>query len=221
MLTFAEKPKATQQNTSAKSTISHRWHFGHSYEVSPILNSQRTIGNQAVLRLLQSNTEELRPVPDTTATKRFGHDFSRIPLHATRPETTRIQAHHSSIPDAHRLGLPPTSTQVEPESRLVTRSFSPSFTPMAEPVSNGSLDKPEDPLGEFNEEETEAFSGPPVSAEEEAATVPNTTETPIAADVADVAEPAQAASATRTVIRGPREMWNFNQGNWEGNWGTL
>ncbi len=52
MRTFAQKPKATQQTTSAKSTIPGRAHFGQSREVNSILHLQRTIGNQAVQRVL-------------------------------------------------------------------------------------------------------------------------------------------------------------------------
>src|SRR5918999_1312641 len=81
MRTFAQKPKATQQTTSAKSTIPGRAHFGQSHEVNPILHLQRTIGNQAVQRMLQTNAEELKAGLTGTASLRFGHDFSRIPIH--------------------------------------------------------------------------------------------------------------------------------------------
>jgi hypothetical protein len=46
--------------------------------VNSILHLQRTIGNQAVLRLLQSNDEERNAVLTGTASPHFGHDFSRI-----------------------------------------------------------------------------------------------------------------------------------------------
>ena len=81
MRTFAQKPKATQQTTSAKSTISGRAHFGQSREVNSILHVQRTIGNQAVQRMLQTNTEELKAGLTDTALPHFGHDLSRIPMH--------------------------------------------------------------------------------------------------------------------------------------------
>jgi hypothetical protein len=61
MRTFAQKPKAAQQTTSAKSTIPGRAHFGQSHEVRSVLHLQRTIGNQAVQRLLQSNAENSTP----------------------------------------------------------------------------------------------------------------------------------------------------------------
>ena len=83
MRTFAQKPKATQQTTSAKSTIPGRAHFGQSREVNSILRLQRTIGNQAVQRMLQTDAEELEVELTGTATRRFGHDFSGIPIHAS------------------------------------------------------------------------------------------------------------------------------------------
>ena len=52
MRTFAEKPKATQQATSAKASARTPPSFGHSNEV---LDLQRTIGNQAVQPWLQTN----------------------------------------------------------------------------------------------------------------------------------------------------------------------
>jgi hypothetical protein len=55
---FIQKPKTTQQATPARSTITGRSHFGQSREVSSILHLQRTIGNQAVLRLLQAKQEK-------------------------------------------------------------------------------------------------------------------------------------------------------------------
>ena len=81
MRTFVQKPKTTQQTASAKSTIPGRAHFGQSPKVSSILQSQRTIGNQAVLRMLQPHTEDLNGGLPATVSPRFGHDFSQIPIH--------------------------------------------------------------------------------------------------------------------------------------------
>lgn len=79
MRTFAQISKVTQQNTSAKSTRLGRGHFGQSSEVNSILRLQRTIGNQAVQRLLQVKHDGLEAVSNATAPS---HDFSRIPVHA-------------------------------------------------------------------------------------------------------------------------------------------
>jgi len=86
MRTFAQKPKATQQTKSVKSTHPARALFsGQSRDVHFILQLQRTIGNQAVQRLLQSNAEELQAGSATTASTHFGHDFSRIPIFSPSP----------------------------------------------------------------------------------------------------------------------------------------
>jgi len=80
MHTYAQKPKAPQQTTSARSTLPGRTHFGQSREVNSFLHLQRTIGNQAVQRLLQTSTGELGEASSSLASPRFGHDFSRIPV---------------------------------------------------------------------------------------------------------------------------------------------
>ena len=91
MHTFAEKPKVTQQTTSAKSTIPRQPHFKQSYEVDSILHLQRTIGNQAVQRLLEANTKDGEGGSTATETTRIGHDFSRIPVHP-RTEAKSVAA---------------------------------------------------------------------------------------------------------------------------------
>jgi hypothetical protein len=83
MHTFAAKSKATQQSVSAKSSIPGRVPCGQSPEVRSILHLQRTIENQAVQRMLQTHTEEPRAGLTNMASPRFGHDFSRIPIHAS------------------------------------------------------------------------------------------------------------------------------------------
>jgi hypothetical protein len=81
MRIFAEKPKASQQSKSPKSTVTAQSHLGHNHEANSILRLQRTIGNLAVQRLLQSNTEERNAVSTGTALSRFGHDFSQVQVH--------------------------------------------------------------------------------------------------------------------------------------------
>lgn len=81
MRTFAEKPKATQQANSPKRTVPVRSHLGHNHEVNSILHLQRTLGNQTVQRLLQSDAEKRNTVLTDLASSRFRHDFNRIPIH--------------------------------------------------------------------------------------------------------------------------------------------
>jgi hypothetical protein len=81
MHTFAQKPKATQQTTSARSAIPGRGHLGQSPEVKSILHLQRTIGNQAVQRMLQTDAGQPEAELTGPASPRFGQDLSRIPIH--------------------------------------------------------------------------------------------------------------------------------------------
>ncbi len=81
MRTFTRKPKAPQQNTSAKTTISRRARFGQSREMNSILHLQRTIGNQAVQRMLQTDAQELEARLTGRASPRLKHDSSRISIH--------------------------------------------------------------------------------------------------------------------------------------------
>lgn len=82
MRTFAQQPKAAQQTTSAKTTMPDRARFGSSREVNSILHLPRTVANQAVRRMLETNTENGKGDLTTTKIARFGHDFSRIPIHS-------------------------------------------------------------------------------------------------------------------------------------------
>lgn len=83
MRTFAQKPKATQQTTSSKSMKPSRAFSGQSHGVDSILHLQRTIGNQAVLRLLQTAKENVDASSANSASTGFAHDFSQIPVQAT------------------------------------------------------------------------------------------------------------------------------------------
>jgi hypothetical protein len=56
--------------------------------VNSVLHLQRTIGNQAVRWLLEANTRDVKG-DSTTEFARFGHDFSRIPIHS--PTAEKIQ----------------------------------------------------------------------------------------------------------------------------------
>ncbi len=58
MRTFTQKPRAAQPTT--QSTMSGRVHFEQSSKMNPILQLQHTIGNQAVQRLLEANTGDVK-----------------------------------------------------------------------------------------------------------------------------------------------------------------
>ena len=89
MRTFAQKPKATQQTKPAESSKANPTLSGQRRDMHSMLQLQRTIGNQAVQRLLRTDSESLEVEPSTTAATRFANNFSRIPVYATTP--VRIQ----------------------------------------------------------------------------------------------------------------------------------
>jgi hypothetical protein len=212
MRTFAQKPKAAQQATSAKTTMPARARFGQSREVDSILHLQRTVGNQTVQQLLQRKEGAIEKGSLAGDSSSFFHDFTRIPVHAVRPNVSREEVANQrfNIPIARSHNLPTSSAQLKWGDNLAKSSTFSLVPCVAGPVTNGSLDKPEEPLGEFNEEGIGRLAAPPVSAAEEAETVPNYAETATGAEAPGGAQSTQAASAPRTVIRGLREMWNFN-----------
>jgi len=81
MSTFAEKPKAAQQNqpqkVSSNLARSNTATSGPNHHTYPILHLQHTIGNQAAPSMLQTHAKE----PGVGSTARFRHDFSQIPIH--------------------------------------------------------------------------------------------------------------------------------------------
>lgn len=93
MRTFAQKPKATQQSTATRPAKAVRAHSGQqSTEVNSMLHLQRPTGDQAVQRTLQAGIGEAGDGFTGAASPRFGHDFSRIPVHAASAGATRTQS---------------------------------------------------------------------------------------------------------------------------------
>lgn len=120
MRTFAQQPKTTQQTASAKSTIPGRAHFGQSRVVSTILQLQTTIGNHAVQRMLQADAQEPEAGMTGTATSRFGHDFSRIPIHASAANVIQTKLAINRPGDSYEQEADRVSEQITrtPEPRL-------------------------------------------------------------------------------------------------------
>ncbi len=80
MHTFAQKPKATRQTKPAESAKASQMPPGQRRDARTILQLQRAIGNQAVPRLLRSDSESLEVESNNQSAVRFRHDFSRIPM---------------------------------------------------------------------------------------------------------------------------------------------
>lgn len=93
MRTFAQKQNQPHQKSSASLTRSNKLASSPSHDAHPLLNLQRTIGNQAVLRLLQARADGLGAASntevgstsfrsETPSSNRFDPDLSRMPVHA-------------------------------------------------------------------------------------------------------------------------------------------
>ena len=81
MRTFTQKQNQPQRRASFNLTKSNTETLGASHHAHPILHLQRTIGNQAMPRLLQNKAGERKDALTCTALSCFSHDFSRIPVH--------------------------------------------------------------------------------------------------------------------------------------------
>ncbi len=79
MRTFEPKQKSGHQASSANSGASVSWIAAKDPALSSISHVQRRLGNHAMQRLLQGNSG-VPEVDAASATDRFGHDFSRIPV---------------------------------------------------------------------------------------------------------------------------------------------
>ena len=107
MRTFAQKQNLSQNTVSSSLARPHRATPRQAHHEHPIFHLQRTIGNQAVLRMLQAHTEELDVGLTAAASPRFGHDFSQVPLHS--PATGAIQTKPviSKLGDEHKVADAP------------------------------------------------------------------------------------------------------------------
>jgi hypothetical protein len=81
MRTFAQKQKQPQKLGSSNHARSHTATPGLHHRADLILHGQRTMGNQAVQRMLQTHAEELKAGLTGTSSPQGGHNFSRIPRH--------------------------------------------------------------------------------------------------------------------------------------------
>jgi len=120
MRTFTQKPKASQPTTSDKSTVPGRAHIGQSREVNSILHLQRTIGNQVVQRMLQTDAEEPEAGLTGPASPRIRHDFSRIPIHPPSAGAIQTKLTINKLGDSYEQEADRLAEQVmrTPESQL-------------------------------------------------------------------------------------------------------
>ncbi|MBI5657679.1 MAG: hypothetical protein HZC44_13020 [Geobacter sp.] len=98
MRSFTQRQEPTPKATTGISTNQHEVLTGQLPAVSSILQLQRTIGNRAVQRLLQTRTNT---GSTSGASARFGPDFSRIPAHPEAPKDTQSKQTVSSPGDVY------------------------------------------------------------------------------------------------------------------------
>jgi Domain of unknown function (DUF4157) len=80
--TFAQKQNRSQKPVSSSITRPNKATPGPAHREHPLPYLQRMIGNQAVLRMLRTHSEEHEAGLTAPAIPRSGHDFGRIPVHA-------------------------------------------------------------------------------------------------------------------------------------------
>ena len=83
---FAENPKATHQAKSPKVTPADQSQQVGAEDVNPVLHLQRTIGNQAMQRFLQTSAEDGKT---GSTSSHLGHDVSRTLLHPPTQVATK------------------------------------------------------------------------------------------------------------------------------------
>jgi hypothetical protein len=99
----------TSSNIKHSSTVTHL----AGRQVHPILHLQRTIGNQAVQRLLrQAEPDDLGARSSTKEVTRFAHDFSQIPVHPKSPANAQAKLRISPPGDIYEQEEDSVSEQV-------------------------------------------------------------------------------------------------------------
>ncbi len=91
MRKFAQEQNQTRQKESITPTRFSKATSKPEHVVHAILYSQRTIGNRPVQRMLHTHNQSADVAMSTTAPRRFGHDFSRVPVHHTVPESVQTK----------------------------------------------------------------------------------------------------------------------------------
>ena len=91
MRTFAQEQNQPQQRVSSGITRLSTAAPPPGQQAHPILHLQRTLGNQAVPRLLQAKPEDLEARSSTKEVTRFAHDFSQIPVHTKSPVSVQAK----------------------------------------------------------------------------------------------------------------------------------
>jgi hypothetical protein len=151
MRTLAAKPKAPRQTSSVRTTTPGRTHFKQSAAVRPTVHVPPTIGNQAVQPRSQAHVEG--PIAGLTGTTspRFGHDFSRIPVHTSVPtaQTTLTGSGAACGQKPQQAEVPAPRSEAKPKRAA----------PKAKPKTKPKAEEPKKPPKPTITHETK-FSAP-------------------------------------------------------------
>lgn len=102
MRTFAQKQNRPQKPVSSSLARPNKALLGPTHREYPFLHLQRTIGNQAVLRMLQTNAEQFEVGLTHTASPRLAPDFSQIPLHSKSPIKIQAKLTENALGDIYQ-----------------------------------------------------------------------------------------------------------------------
>ncbi|MBI3934609.1 MAG: DUF4157 domain-containing protein [Acidobacteria bacterium] len=119
MRTFAPKQDQAQPEASSRAR-SNMVAPGRHPRAELILHLQRTIGNQAVQRLLRAKSDDLEAYSSTDDVARFAHDFSPIPVQAKSPASVQAELTVNQPGDIYEQEADRVSEQVMrmPEPQL-------------------------------------------------------------------------------------------------------
>src|SRR6266699_1866744 len=98
---YQRTTKPAQKGQSQTPSSSLRQTSLNHVAVHPLLELQRTIGNQAVLNLLRSQNTHIDASTQAFKEPRFGLDFSRIPIHSTQTAMPQMKLKVSQPGDAY------------------------------------------------------------------------------------------------------------------------
>ena len=112
MRTFAQKQNQPQKQLSSSLARSNTATSEPNFQSYPILHLQRTIGNQAVQRLLQAKPDDLEARSSINEVTRFAHDFSQIQVHPKSLASIQAKLTVSSPGDIYEEEADRVSEQV-------------------------------------------------------------------------------------------------------------
>jgi hypothetical protein len=112
MRTFVQKPKQARQKKPTKSAKFGRTLSRQNHDVHAALHLQRTIGYQAVQRLLKAGTEDLEGISASNASTGFVLDFSRIPVYSNTPNSIQPKLKVNAPGDIYEQEANRTAAQV-------------------------------------------------------------------------------------------------------------